>query len=433
MMEMIESINAASYQPVEPLPFYETIQVTNNGSLQPQAALSDKVKSFFESVRIDASVWNGLKGANGRQYDTSHIASSSLSVTEVKKLRDWYIESISTGVSDEKINRLTTEADHQSKLYRYLNNTVLELEREQKYLRTRLHDAGVDSTDLKVRLAYVDQELTSPRRSTNRLRTTIDDTTKELNHYRDTKLIQEAILRQIFKEDLSHIERVAGFERPSKKFVNAAILANSTAQLATRRVWWVKRLYVDMKKGMLHVYDIENRLKDILEHLKGALNSLDEPYEASLRGEKGTTYRMDYIRKEWDEMDLKLQTAIPYVQQTSLHIARLRASIEAPVKETSSGSLSCPMKKFGLFEKQPRLLPTFSRFESVYPLSRRSRIVGLHKVAGKAYKEMNKLYDCHHGLLKKVHERLKTRTSDLEAAERELRVALESILHIRRG
>lgn len=430
---MIESINAASYQPVEPLPFYESIQVTNNGSLQQQPALSNKVKSFFESVRIDESIWNGLKGANGRQYDMSHIASSSLSVTEVSKLRDWYIKSISAGVCDERINRLTTEADHQSKLYRYLNNTVLELEREQKYLRTRLRDTGVDSTDLKVRLAYVDQELTSPRRSTNRLRTTVDETTKELSNCHDEKLIQLAILRHIFKENLSHIERVAGFERPPKKFINAAILANSTAQVATRRVWWVKRLYVDMKRGMIHVYDIENRLKDVLEHLKGALNSLDQSFEATLRNEKGTTYRMEYIRKEWDEIDLKLQTAIPYVQQTSLYIARLQASIEAPVKHNSFSSLSCPMKQFGLFEKQPRLLPTFSRFESVYPLSRRSRIVGLHKVAGKAYKEMNKLYDCHHGLLKQVHQRLKTRTSDLESAERELCGVLESILHIRRG
>lgn len=241
---------------------------------------------------------------------------------------------------------------------------------------------------------------------------------EELEEFESAGARRNAILERVFGHDPSGaaalaLAAAASTESSSKSEHDGPPTVSPTvrergaraAQLAEDRNrafvqhWRVFRVLVDAKKGVAHLFALENALKDILQNLSEAMSTLT----AGPRTDPGNvdhmpvspTFRLRYVRQLRDSADAILLDAVRYASLSGM----------------SDTVTDCNK------EGRPTLLPEFTKLSLLASFSTKEKITVLYECARRAYKKVNIAYDKQLSLVKSVVEELEQTSRHLEEIE----------------
>lgn len=378
--DAILGVDVDTYQPVDPLSRYGDPAVLEKLPAEAGTPLPADVLSLIAALHGNIALWTGSRGLLGRDHAShrTHVSAATPSVTADLITR--YRAICANISSDTSLPALAADCF-----------------RLTQELAAVTPAPGVERKPGDATATRIARERAIA--AATRLSTAHVDMVRRL-----------VILRKIFGDD-----------SPAE-----AMSVDAASREASFRYFRAVCLFADARTGRALLYDVETSLKRILLNLEDAMTTLHGPVDGNARGgtePRGVEFRMRHVRKNWSAVEDVFRETVPYIAQTSLRAAS--NSADRPAVEAKSGGIS---KKYSVFATTPCLLGSVTKLELANPLSRRSRIRALHKMAARAYREINLVYDMHETIFKEALLVVQKRHEENLAATEELLATWERLL-----
>lgn len=428
-------LDIARYKSVRPFSHYGELDVLDTGSVTASRGLPEDIASLLREIGANFALWDGTKGVLGRDYVTNKASTSPLKGRERQRFLDRYVNLRNRLPSPTELDKLHVNLEIQMRTQRQVNSSVYEIERELEQLKKARdnckleHGEGPRLEELTRQIERLESDRTLSKISADKINTKVKETRLHLSEGETGHLRRLAMLRCL----VGGMSKEESINNRSKGEMNeyrrVAREADDKSGRACLDYLQTKRVYIDAKTGLVHLYNLEGMLKGILQHLelstRGSQSSIGESASPS------TDYRMGYVHKQWSLAQSNFRTMLPFLKNTSLISARGIAeeqSNEFRRNETTDGRSGA--RDVSVFDNVPRLLPSSIRIGFCYMFNPRSRIAHLHRSAAKAYREINLLYDCHERTVKEAFEVLQEKEAENRRAHDDLISKWEDLLGI---
>jgi hypothetical protein len=468
----IPVIDYASYKSCDPPSEYAKSTITLSGSIVPRPPLETVLLRYISSVGGDPRAWTGELGIRGMFYPDTEAAAIPVaekrSAEDLSRLRGLYSAIMDAGMEREREKRLRRDLDVQARLKTELESIAAGLRRQVSELEAVVAESralgGATSptgaaageallTEVKDELAPTEAALARSTKRAAHLYGQLEEASTCAQRRR-------VILEHIFGDgtDADPADFGQGSARVVAKLVSQQELA-ATRNKAFARYISVTRAYIDLKKGVVHLFALESTLKTILENLYDAMMRLTAgqrvtPDEAA-KAPVSRSYRVRYVKSLRGSADEVLQEVLKYAPFTTLgEAARVLSANDAAAKsrggaggylrggsETSSSEGSSVDSEFGVAPEgamrcmyfsvsagRPTLLPEFTKVPVFSAFGTKEKIIALHERAGAAYKEVNIAYDMQSAMMKQALVDLGDAGQRLEATAGDLALVREHIL-----
>ncbi|CAN8070848.1 unnamed protein product [Agarophyton chilense] len=424
-------LDITRYKPARQLSHYGTLGVTDTGSVRALKLLSDEVVQYLEDSGVNSSLWNGSKGEFGREYDSNKAHFSP--PRDRQSLFQRYMDLRKDLPSQKALEQLNNNLEIQMRTQRQIITSVYEIEKELEELRkirqqcTREENRNsVKLVDLAQKITRLESDCAVSKATADKIKNKVNQTRNQISESETGYLRRIALLRCL-------VHSMGKDERPnnrSKADMNEdkrlAREADGVSGRTCTDYLQVKRVYIDAKTGVLHLYNLERVLKGVLEHLEVCVRNSSAPLVES--NSQLASTRTIYIRRQWALAKSNFDTALPFLKNTSLISAR--GMVEEQLQSHEAIPSNPRIRDTGVFNKHPLLLPSYARMKIRHLFSRKSFLIQLHRTTAKAYKEINLLYDCHERTVKEALEALQEKEVENRRAHDELIKRWESLLGI---
>ncbi|PXF43498.1 hypothetical protein BWQ96_06791 [Gracilariopsis chorda] len=428
-------LDITRYKSVRPLFHYGELDVLDTGSVTASRRLPENVVALLREIGTNVAVWDGTKGILGRDYVTNKASTSFVKGRERQRLLDRYIDLRNGLPSPKDLEKLHVNLEIQMRTQRQVNSSVYEIERELEQLNKARdscqtnHGEASRFEELTRQIERLESDRTLSKTSAEKINAKVKETRLHLSEGETGYLRRLAILRCLvsgMSKDETPNNRSKGEMNEHRRVAREADEKSGRTCLDYLQI---KRVYIDAKTGLLHLYNLEGILKGILQHLEVSTRSSQNSLGESIRPSK--EYRMGYVHQQWSLAESNFRTMLPFLKNTSLISARGIADEQLDEVERNGTTNDRPGgRDVSIFDDVPRLLPSSIRIGLCYLFTRRSRIIQLHRSAAKAYREINLLYDCHERTVKEAFEVLQEREVDNRRAHDDLISKWEDLLGI---
>lgn len=401
-MQDVGGVDISTYEPVHENAYYGDVSISETGSMRPTDPLSEEVISFLVSINVDVSLWNGSSGVFGRPYEASgeSCLTSKLTVEQAHQLRTAYLDVKRTLQVAKSQQQFKKDLETKMKLQTQLEISVKEIEQKADKVRKQLCICESKETEqrsskqaLRNWIMKIESEIASTKRAAEVVEKKIMETRVDIAESENGFLRRFAILRSIFEDNVSQ-ELVKSFYKEGEDLVQVTSIAFNRSTESWNKTLRAKRFYVDAKIGLTHLYKVEDTLKAVLENLKEALcpKPLGGGPSLGIPSAVGSDFRLGYVRQLWGRIDSYFKEAYPYLKRTSL--GNNLEDLESPEIERarSKRPLGCLGAERRKSDVRP-ILPSFSKIEMTYLISKKARITSLHKAAAAAYKYISAVFD----------------------------------------
>lgn len=437
----ISAVPYNAYKPVESLSAYSSFEVNENGSVVPRERLTPDIVKFLEGIGANVSLWNGEHGVDGIHYiATQRRQAKILGIGKFASLREQYRQ-LKTGFQyDAQTQRLRKDIDVQCRLRDKLESAVAEMQIKASALRNARNEAeaecGTESdvySSAHFAFRELQKELVPAKKATDQVKEKISVKMGELAEKETASIRRLAILDCLFGSDESGIHSIGASNRVQQRVGPAAARLAADAKSLRYKSFCMTRIYMDAKKGLAHLYNLESTLKAILENLRRAMDSLSNPVP-QCEEKISASYRLRYVRKLRLAADEAYQASLPFVRYTSIGNRHIPADdyasgfADALPGAAERTNLTSTTASYSTFSRKLSILPDFSKHELVNALDVQRKIAALHRDAAVAYKEVNEAYDTQERLLRHVFQDMQAASSSLSALQRDLVAAWEELL-----
>ncbi|KAI0566210.1 hypothetical protein FGB62_11g08 [Gracilaria domingensis] len=426
-------LDIARYKPARPFSHYGEVDVNDTGSVRSVKTLSDDVVKYLEQWGVNSSLWDGSKGIFGRDYVSNKAPVSSLKERERQRLYQQYIDLRKDLPSHEILERLNNNLEIQTRTQRQIITSIYEIEKELEQLRKTQERYELEGYGTSQRLLELTQQIKRLESDCALSKTAAEKITKKVKQSRieisekETGYVRRIALLRCLVNSMSKDERPNGRSKADmNEFRRLAREADEKSGRTCLDFLQIKRVYIDAKTGVLHLYNLESILKGVLEHLEVSMRHSSATLIDS--NSHVTNAHTGYIRRQWALAKSNFSAALPFVKNTSL--IRARGMVEEQVLNREANRSDSGVRTTAVFDEHPRLLPSYTRIRLRHFFNRRSRIVKLHRNAARAYKEINVLYDCHERTVKEAWEVLQEKEVENRRAHDELIISWENLLGV---